>query len=226
MNFLENFRSLIMFKKVSILCVLLVTNFQLSAATGDWSIRPYVGISQMSDLDANTNGVGAQDGIAEVELDSGFTAGLGFAYQYTDNFAAELAWEYRSNDSQTTLADGQVFSEGNYASNIFFINGIYSFNKTNNWTPYLGAGLSWVQEVDIDLETNGTEISYSGDGDTGFQVFAGANYDISPRWAVHGEIRYGTSSGIELEGEEGAVGTFSDLDYKPLTFQVGMTYKF
>jgi len=216
-----------MVKKILCMFAIILINSQVFAADkGAWEIRPYVGISQMSDLDASTLGVGASDGRADIELDSGFTAGFGIAYNFNDKVSTEIAWEYRSNESQTRLADGQNFTEGNYASNIFFVNGIYSLNKTGRWTPYLGAGLTWIQEVDIDLETNGTEISYSGDGDVGFQIFGGAQYEFNSKWSIHGEVRYGSNSGIELEGEEGAVGTFSNLDYKPLTLQVGMNYKF
>jgi len=190
-----------------------------------WAVRPYFGLSQMSDLDATTT-VGTQNGTANVELDGGFTAGLGLAYSLNSNWDAELAWEYRSNESKTTLPDGTRFDEGNYASNIFMLNGIYNFDSASQWKPYAGAGLTWIQEVDIDLETNSTEQSYSGDGSTGFQVFGGVNYEWTPNWDIQGEIRYGTISGIDLEGEEGAVGSFSDLDYDTLTFQVGLRYKF
>jgi len=216
-----------MFKKITLISLCLVTSSNILANDpGSWELRPYFGLSQMSDINASTLSVGSQNGTADIQLDSGFTAGFGVAYNYSEKIAAEIAWEYRSNDSQTTLADGQNFDEGNYASNIFFINGIYSLQQNGKWTPYLGAGLTWIQEVDIDLESNGTEISYSGDGDVGLQVFAGAKYAINPQWSIHGELRYGSNSGIELEGEEGAVGSFTDLDYQPLTVQVGLNYKF
>jgi len=190
-----------------------------------WTLRPTFGISQMSDFTAPST-VGTQTGTADINIDGGFNAGLGLAYNINPNWSAELYWEYRSNDSETTLADGTVFTEGNYASNMFALNGIYNFQSSNQWKPYLGAGLVLIQEVDIDLESNGEEQSYSGDGETGFQVFAGVNYPITKNWEVQGEVRYGSISGIDLSGEAGAVGEFTDMDYKTTTLQLGINYRF
>lgn len=214
-------------------CLLIGSSLLLSASlfannqnNSNWNVRPYFGISQMSDLSAQTTGVGTVDGNAQVNLDSGFTAGLGFGYQINQNWTAELAWEYRSNDSETTLADGSVFTEGNYASNLFMLNAAYNFPASGKWHPYVGAGLTWLQEVDIDLELNGIEQSYSGDGSTGFQIFGGVNYPLTPKWNLQGELRYGSITGIDLVGEQNAIGTFTDMDYKTTTLQVGLTYKF
>lgn len=213
--------------------LLIVTSLLLSANlfasnqnTSTWTVRPYFGISQMSDLSAQTIGVGTADGNVQVNLDSGFAAGLGFGYQINQNWTAELAWEYRSNDSETTLADGSIFTEGNYASNLFMLNTAYNFPASGKWQPYVGAGLTWLQEVDIDLESNGNEQSYSGDGNIGFQIFGGINYPIAQKWDLQGELRYGSITGIDLVGEQNANGSFTDMDYKTTTVQIGLTYQF
>lgn len=190
-----------------------------------WYLKPLFAISQLSDQTAITNGIGALNGSADVQLDGGFASGLNLGYSYGNNWAAELGWEYRSNDSKVTLADGQRFGGGNYASNSFFLNGIYSFDARRNWRPYFGAGLSWIQEIDIDLEAAGSELSFSGDGDTGFQVFAGIDYDIASNWSVLGELRYSSISSVELKGENN-VGSFSGLDYDPVSLQIGLKYRF
>ncbi len=94
------------------------------------------------------------------------------------------------------------------------------------WQPYLGVGLSWVQEIDIDLERGGVERSYSGDGDTGYQLFAGVAYPLNDQWSLSGEWRYGSINGIELQRESGAEAFFRDLDYQPTTAQFGLVYNF
>ena len=191
-----------------------------------WFVRPYVGFSQMSDLTGTTTNLGAVDGVSNIDIDSGFNAGIGLGYRYNRNVAVEVAWEYRSNDSSVTLADGSVFPEGNYASNMFFLNGFYFLDtESAKWSPYIGGGLSWMQEIDIDLEQAATQTSLSGDGDFGYQVFAGIDYSIDDAWSVGGQIRYGSTTGINLEGE-GNNGTYSDLDYRPTTLQVGLTYRY
>ena len=62
-------------------------------------------------------------------------------------------------------ANTSVFDDGNYASNIFFLNGYYHFTPSGKWESYVSAGLLLVQEVDIDLERAVSEISLTSDGD-------------------------------------------------------------
>lgn len=214
------------FKAVPLTFLLLMTSNDLFAQSEEgWFLRPYLGLSQMSDINANTLDIGSVDGSADISLDSGFTAGLGVGYRYNNYVAAEFAWEYRSNESEVTLADMQTFDEGNYASNTFFLNGFYYPDGFETWQPYLGLGLSWIQEIDIDLEADGSEQSYSGSGDFGFQVFAGVDYPIINRWDLQAEIRYGSIGGINLEGE-GITGEVSNLDYDTFTGQLGVVYRF
>ena len=195
-------------------------------ADDNWFVRPYVGLSQMSDLDSDFSNIDSLTGKADIELDSGFTGGIGVGYNYTDNFAVEIGWEYRSNDSEVVLADTSEFDDGNYASNIFYLNGHYRFAPNGDSQPYVGAGLTLVEEIDIDLERGGDEISYSGDGEIGYQLFAGVDYRINPAWSVQGELRYGSITGIDLDGESGDPGQFEDIDYETTTLQLGLVYEF
>ena len=190
-----------------------------------WFARAWGGYSSLSDTSGSAASFEGGSGSVDVSLDGGFTAGLGAGYRYNKRLAVELAWEYRSNDSETSFADGAIFNEGNYASNAFFLNGYYFLDRRGSWEPYVGAGLIWLQEVDIDLEGNGPEQSFSADGDTGLQVFVGTNYRINDRWQAHGELRYGSVTGIDLTGEN-TEGTLSDFDYEPLTLQLGVSYSF
>lgn len=197
------------------------------AGNEGWSTRPYIGLSQISDISADTGAIGSVDGKADIDLSGGFTSGLGVAYRYNDRISAEFAWEYRTNDSEVTLADGTRYDDGNYASNLFFVNGFYHLTALAGWEPYVGGGLSWIQEIDIDLETAGTELSYSGSGDIGWQVFAGAARDITEDWSVSGELRYGSTTGIDLDQEGGTGdGSVKGLDYTPLTAQLAAIYHF
>ncbi len=195
-------------------------------ATDTWFVRSYVGLSHMSDLSSDFSNIDGLSGNADIDLDTGFTGGIGVGYRYTDRVAVEFGWEYRSNDSETTLNDISEFDDGNYASNIFFLNGHYLFDKSDKWQPYVGAGLTWVEEIDIDLERNGDELSYSGDGDVGYQIFAGINYDLNEAWKLQSELRYGSITDIDLEGEGNDVGKFEGIDYETTTLQIGLVYEF
>lgn len=192
-----------------------------------WFARAWGGYSALSDADGTIDDLmsGAVGNTVDVSTTGGFTAGAGVGYRYNQQLGVELAWEYRSNDSETEFGDGTSFSDGNYASNTFFLNGYYYLAQRGAWEPYVGAGLAWIQEVDIDLEGNGPEQSFSSNGDLGLQVFIGSNYSLGKRWAAHGELRYGAITGIDLEGENNA-GMISGFDYKPFTLQIGLTYTF
>jgi len=199
--------------------------FASIANEGHYYIKPYIGLSSLSDQDAQSLGLGNLDGNVEVSIDGGFFSGLGFGYRYSNNIAAELAWEYRTNDSQTTLADGTLFNDGNYASNTFFLNGYYFFDSTGSWTPYIGAGLGWIQEIDIDLEGAGAEQSFSTDGGTSFQIMAGFDYPLNENWGLNLEARFSSATSIDLEGE-GNSGQLNGLDSDPLSLQFGVKYSF
>lgn len=212
-------------KKLYILTGLLAVQANVVLADSFWYLKPSVGFSQLSDQKGQTVDIGTINGTADIEIDSGFTPGLAVGYNYGNQWSAEFGWEYRTNDSQTTLADSTFFPEGNYASNVFFLNGYYHFDAKGKWQPYIGAGLMFSQEVDIDLEINGVELSYTSDGDTGFQVMGGVTYSINNSWSLNGEVRYGSFSGIDLTGE-GNIGQINGLDYDPLTIGMGIQYNF
>jgi len=213
-------------KSIAVMTACLVSNPLIAAEEGAWFARPIIGLSNLSDLNASGVGVDGANGSTLINLDSGFVAGLGLGYQYNDNLAAEIAWEFRSNDSSVILPNGTEFSDGNYASNTFFLNGMYYFDSSTQWQPYLGAGLAWIQEIDIDLEGGGRALSYSADGEFGFQLFAGLDYDLSDRLAVAAELRYTSFSDLELLPEEGAVGRFTGFEYEPTTLGLSLRYKF
>lgn len=75
------------------------------------------------------------------------------------------------------------------------------------------------QEIDFDFENNGVEQSFDGQGDVGVQIFAGLNYRLSRSWSIGGEIRYGSTTGINL-------GPVRALDYSPTSLQIGLSYRF
>lgn len=194
-------------------------------ASENFFLRPVVGLSQLSNTKGDSNSIGQTDGIVDVTVDTGFNAGLGFGYQYGNNIAVEIYWEYRTNDSQALLSDNTFYEEGNYASNIFYLNGFYYFKGSQSWSPYLGAGIGWVQEIDIDFEQNENEESFSGSGDSVFQIFAGVDYRLTKNINANAEIRFSSVTDLTLDGEERA-GSIQNIDYQPVTFQVGLKWMF
>lgn len=223
---MKNQKNLILIKLLLLSCTTLVSQKSVAQDSG-WSVVPYVGGSQISDQ----SGViaGAQDitdGPIDIQLDGGFVAGLGIRYDYKNSpWSAEFAWEYRSNDSGTTASDGTELPGGNYASNIFALNGRFSFSRKGAFTPWLGTGLTYVQEIDLDSENSDGERSFSNSGVVGIQFMAGVDYSLSSRFYLSSELRYSSITGIDLD-EEGGAGNITGLDYQPLTLGLGGGFRF
>lgn len=199
--------------------------FSINAFSQQWFIKPYVGLSNMGDVQGNSDNFNNATDTADVNLDAGFNAGFSGGYRYSANIGVEFGWEYRSNSSETVVGD-VTYTDGNYASNTVYLSGLYYLNPYQNWQPYVGAGLIWVEEVDIDLELDGSELSYSSGGDSGYQAFVGVNYQLNSDWQVQFEGRYSSITDLQLSGEGTATGSIANLDYEPLTLQIGMVYQF
>ncbi len=214
--------------KLTQLLILSIITLSLSVNgnADDWHLRTFFGKSTMSDFTAEGLGFEQTDVSSKINLGGGFNAGLGLGYQVHKNWVLEFAWEYRSNDSAVEFAGGDRYDDGNYASNIFFLNGIHLFDNYLSWQPYVGFGVGWVQEIDIDLERPGEELSYSGDGDIGPQLFAGVSYKLNDWLELQGELRYGSFTDISLSSEVGDSQTFNAMDYKPATFQLGVSFSY
>lgn len=213
-------------KKLYLIIILFVSvTGPVLAQPKDYFIRPVFGLSLLSGTSGQSQGLGQLDGNISVDVDNGINAGIGLGYFYRNNFAVELFWEYRSNDSQTTLMDNTLYDDGNYASSLFFVNGHYFIDIKTNLRLYTGVGLGWAQEIDIDLEQNGSELSYSGSGNLAFQGFVGFDYALSKSVSINVEARYIQLNSPKLLGENTS-GMIEDLDYKPSTLQIGLAWRF
>lgn len=198
---------------------------QNAKANGDWFIKPFLGISQMSDTASNVNNIDTLSSSADIMLADGNNAGLAFGYRYSDVLAVEFAWETRKNDAEITLNMGSSFSEGHYASSLVLINGYYYFNTNSVWLPYAGVGVTWAQNIELELKQNNTKMAYSGDGDNGFQLFLGVEYVISKHWAAQFEARYSAINNLSLISDN-SPGAFRALDYETMTAQLAVSYYF
>ena len=188
----------------------------------------YGGANFLGDESYDQTGVVTAGATGDSSFDTGMMAGAAAGYFFTDNITAEIAWDYRRNDSDNNIfSDGTNFSSGDYASNIFFLNGYYHFDPVmkSKFRPYLGAGLGYVQEIDLDLEAGGVETSYSSDGELAVQLIAGASYALTKNWDLTADVRYVRARGMDLKQENGT-GQIKDIDYDPVSVIFGAVYKF
>jgi len=125
------------------------------------------------------------------------------------------------------VAGEALVDEGDFASNILFVNGVRRFIRSDSgWTPYAGVGLGWVQEIDFDLNSGATERAWSRQGEFGVQFMGGVEMPLGDDWRLTADVRYLRLGSIELPAEEGVTGRLVKPDYNPLSFQIGLRRNF
>lgn len=196
-----------------------------SSAEPHWYSTALAGAGFMSDQSLAFSG-GAPGGSADASFDPGLAAGAAVGYAFNENWRIEAEFMYQSVDHDGVELAGDSLPSGNYASTAFALNGLYSFNAfgSDAVRTYVGAGVAWLTEVDVDFEQGGNELSYSGDG-FGVQLLGGARYDIGERFFVDAGLRYLIGGEVTMDGEGGAPGRVK-ADYEPwgVTVAVGLRF--
>lgn len=201
----------------------LASNAQNERDSGKFFVNPYFGGTSVADTSPTISNAGELIS-TEVSTDIGFATGLGLGYSFTDNISALLGWEYKSNDSKSVI-NGVSFP-GNYASNVISLSGIYSFDVPSKLKPYLGLGAAYIQEVDLDIETDEGEVSFSQSGDLGFQGFLGSTLELSKRWTLDGQFKYALFGDVDMDGETNPGDQVNDIDYNPVGLNIGLRFYF
>lgn len=188
-------------------------------------VRAYAGLGTAADLSFPSEGfLDATSG--DVSPGTGFWTGASFGWDLNERWALELAWDYRSNENdEASFDNGQTYEEGNLASSIVYLNALYHFRKPDRkLTPYVGAGLGWVEEVDVDFELDGIEQSFSSSS-VAWQLIGGLEMPLSKRWKWFAEARYGQTGSEDLEQELGD-GILRGIDQSALSLSAGVTLRF
>ena len=164
---------------------------------------------------------------SEADFDASFAGGGTFGYYLSDNWRVEGEVMYRRNDMKDiTLGGVGTSTGGDFASLSLAVSALYEFQLTDNprLKTYVGAGVAFVQEIDIDFEIDSAETSFETD-ETGLQLQAGARYDLNDRLFVDLTARYLTVSGAKLEFPADTSRTI-ESDYSPLTLSLGLGWRF
>lgn len=210
------------------LAALLAIPLMSHAAADDahWYATGILGANFMSDKTLKFSGPDAA-GSADTSLDAGLLTGAAIGYAFNRHWRVEAEFTYQSVDHDgVDLGDGGSLPSGNYASTALALNGLYSFNAfgSEKVRTYVGAGVAWLTEVDIDFERGGDEQSYSGDG-VGLQLLGGARYDLGEHLFLDAGLRYLTAGEIEMDGEGRNSGRIK-ADYDPWAVTVAVGWRF
>ena len=165
---------------------------------------------------------------SKLDFDASFAGGGTLGYRISDRWAIEGGITYRRNEFDTiNLAALGTVTEGDFASLSYDLSALYRFNigQSGKLSGYIGPGLVYVQEIDIDFEDDaGNETEFDGD-DTALQVKFGGRYDFSDRWFVDASARWLTTDGVRMRGTNDASQTITS-DYDHWSFSVGAGFQF
>lgn len=215
----------------SLLCIGLVPGAALAQAEPKgWYATIYGQHSRLSASGLAESGASGAGSGLRAEFGSGKGFGGDIGWRYGNGWAAEVEWNYRSHSLDALRQGGTNRArDGDFASNILLVNGVRRFASGGAWTPYLGAGIGWVQEIDIDITpiAGGADRSYSAGGKAALQLIAGAEYALAPKWRLTADARWLRVGSVRMDNEAGnAGGSAGPLKYNPLSVQVGLRYLF
>jgi opacity protein-like surface antigen len=211
---------------ITAVAVLLAPVLAQAQDVRDWYATGFAGFVTQSDQKLAFAG-GPVTSSPTLKNDTGFGAGGALGRRLGDQWRVEIEFSYRSVDhAPLTLFNGGPSGDGNYASTSVAVNALYDFDLfgSSRARSYVGAGIAYLTEVDVDFESAGRESSFSG-SDTGFQLMAGVRYDLGSRAFVDLSLRYLMASSVELDAEENATGRIT-ADYEPLSLMVGFGWRF
>lgn len=201
---------------------LLLSSTLLIAATlnvkadGTYYLKAFGGLSDLTTDTLSFGGVPS-----DPDLDSGAIFGGAVGYDYAGSpWRAEIEYAYRTADANSPASLG---TGGDFASTSLMVNGFYSFSTVSAVTPYVGLGLGVMTEVDLDIDAGPAVGEYKDSGVFAAQIMVGANYAISDRVALFGELRYFTAGSQTLEGPGGAR---IKTDYDSVDAMVGLSIRF
>jgi opacity protein-like surface antigen len=198
----------------------------VALAEDRWYVGATTGFTNngVSSLDISADGL---DGQATANADNGYTLGAVFGREFDDRWRLEGEFRYRTNElSSVDLPGGGSISDGDFSSAAIGLNGYWLFGEANStWRPFVGAGVAWMQEIDLDLAEAPINGSYSGDG-TAWQLMGGVNWRLSDRWGIDFEARYLDAGNVTMDAERGPLGGSIQADYSVFEVTAKANWRF
>ncbi len=209
---------------------LLASTAAASAQAQSWTDGLYVevfgGLHGLADGDLKQGGKTGKGSYSGGQI---FGASVG--KKLTQNWSVETEFFYRSNDIDSVSSGPLAGStEGDYASTNLMFNGVYTFTQEDGsglwgkFTPFVGAGLGFLEEADIDTKVGGVERQYSDTWIPAVQLLAGVTYEVNATWSVFVETRYHYAGELELKSSKD--NTVLKANYDGFSGIVGVRYSF
>ena len=192
-----------------------------------WYATANIGLGTLDDSTLGYSD-GSATSSAAASFEASFAGGGTVGYRFANGWSLEGELMYRRNELDPVDITGLgSFTGGDFASLGFGVNALYRFNfgDSGKWSGYIGPGVVYLQEIDIDFDANGEqEISFESD-DTALQLKFGGRYDFSDRWFAEAGATYLAASGVKMELPADASQTI-ESDYQHWTVSAGIGFRF
>ena len=123
-----------------------------------------------------------------IKTGGGFNHSIG--YQFKNSFSTELEFSYKGGDFDSSGA-----LSGNVNSKSFLVNGIYSFNIREFYTPYIGYGMGFAFH-----EANIQGLGNNEDRTMAYQLKTGIDIEFSRKFSLLVGYKYFTSNSPNFKG--------------------------
>lgn len=184
------------------------------SATSAFAAGPYVGaaggLSFFHDSDVNSPG----NPTATASYDTGFGFNLNGGYNF-DGLRLEGEFGYKNADLDEVFAPGLagVFINSDATIMSYMLNGIYDIKIQAPVTPYIGAGLGFING---EFNFNGTK---ADDTVFGYQLIAGVGYNLNKNVTFDASYHFqGAATDFEENGGE--------FSYMSSNIYAGVRYNF
>ncbi|MFK7954840.1 MAG: outer membrane protein [Lysobacterales bacterium] len=216
------------FRSIALTTILAATS---TGANAEFYLRGHMLLTNLaddSDSEVILNALPA--GSVDTRFDSGLGFGGGVGWVFGQRWRAEAEFGYLSAGVDQARVGAEFTADGdNFASTGLGVNVLYHFNDDvagrQGFSPYVGIGLVFLNEIDIDLEGTGVGGAFEdleGD-DVAPQLILGVNRGLGDRWSVGGELRYLAGGGVDLANDTAAI---RDINYTSVNAGVTLTYWF
>jgi opacity protein-like surface antigen len=123
------------------------------------------------------------------DVNMGREIGLGFnhsiGYQFRNSFSTELEFSYKGGDFKPSTEESATGLDGDMTTKSFLVNGIYSFNIREFYTPYIGYGVGLASH-----EASVKGYPERGHGTLAYQFKMGVDMEFSRKLSLLLGYRY------------------------------------
>ncbi|MEY3773909.1 MAG: hypothetical protein RLZZ129_689 [Verrucomicrobiota bacterium] len=189
--------------------------------TSGWFWEASAGVSIVPGGDITLDGINYESDFANGLLIKG---AVGKAW--TPNWTTTLEWFYRTNSINELVYAHGTITGGDLASTNAFFTVTYALDEGWSWRgvrPYVGLGLGYLQEVDLDLEGYGNE-EFSSRGAFAYQWLIGLQRRIGRHGLLFLEGRAIASGKQELASS--SLPRFAAIEYDTWSLLTGLRYSF